>query len=51
VATKGKVAGEVPEGGEAAKPGTAAVAADAKGGEKKGAPAPKAEKKEAEKKK
>ncbi len=54
VVTKGKVAGEAPEGGEAAKAGAAAVvpaAADAKGGEKKGAVAPKAEKKETEKKK
>jgi hypothetical protein len=60
------VAGEVAEGGEAAKAGVAAadakggekkagaaavVPADAKGGEKKGAVAPKAEKKETEKKK
>ncbi|MGH7148839.1 MAG: 50S ribosomal protein L25 [Nitrospiraceae bacterium] len=54
VAAKGKVAGEAPEGGEAVKAGAAAVpvaAADAKGGEKKGAVAPKVEKKEAEKKK
>lgn len=55
VVAKGKVAGEAAEGGEAAKAGTAAVAApaaaDAKAGEKKGAAAPKAEKKEAEKKK
>ena len=65
VATKGKVAGEAAEGGEAAKAGVAAadakggekkagataVAADAKGGERKGAVAPKAEKKETEKKK
>jgi large subunit ribosomal protein L25 len=53
VVAKGKVAGEAPEGGEAAKAGAAPVvaAADAKAGEKKGAPAPKAEKKEAEKKK
>ena len=54
VAAKGKVAGEAPEGGEAAKAGAVAVpvaAADAKGGEKKGATAPKVEKKEAEKKK
>jgi large subunit ribosomal protein L25 len=50
VVAKGKVAGEAAEGGEAAKVGAAAPA-DAKGGEKKGAPAPKAEKKEAEKKK
>ena len=57
VAAKGKVAGEAAETGEAAKAGAAAVAAapapaaDAKGGEKKGVAAPKAEKKEAEKKK
>jgi large subunit ribosomal protein L25 len=63
VAAKGKVAGEAAEGGEAAKAGVAAAdakggekkagvaAADAKGGEKKGAAAPKAEKKETEKKK
>jgi len=52
VAVKGKVAGEATEGGEAAKAGAApVVAADAKGGEKKGAVAPKAEKKEPEKKK
>jgi large subunit ribosomal protein L25 len=51
VATKGKVAGEAAEGGEAAKAGATAAAPDAKGGEKKGAAAPKAEKKEAEKKK
>lgn len=51
VAGKGKVEGA--EGGEAAKAGAAAAAAaaDAKGGEKKGAAAPKAEKKETEKKK
>ncbi len=47
VAGKGKVEGA--EGGEAGKAG--AAAADAKGSEKKGAAAPKAEKKEAEKKK
>jgi large subunit ribosomal protein L25 len=47
VAGKGKVEGA--EGGEAGKAG--AAAADAKGGDKKGAAAPKAEKKEAEKKK
>jgi large subunit ribosomal protein L25 len=46
VAGKGKVEGA--EGGEAGKAG---AAADAKGGDKKGAAAPKAEKKEAEKKK
>jgi large subunit ribosomal protein L25 len=51
VAAKGKVAGEAAEGGEPAKAGAAAAAPDAKGGEKKGAAAPKAEKKEAEKKK
>jgi large subunit ribosomal protein L25 len=53
VVAKGKVAGEATEGGEAAKAGAApvAAAADAKGGEKKGAAAPKAEKKETEKKK
>jgi large subunit ribosomal protein L25 len=51
VVAKGKVAGEAAEGSEAAKAGTAAAAPDAKGGEKKGADAPKAEKKEAEKKK
>lgn len=45
VAAKGKVEGE---GGEAAKAG---AAAEAKGGEKKGAAAPKTEKKETEKKK
>jgi large subunit ribosomal protein L25 len=50
VVAKGKVAGEAAEGGEAAKAGALAPA-DAKGGEKKGAAAPKAEKKEAEKKK
>jgi large subunit ribosomal protein L25 len=49
VVAKGKVPGEAVEGGEAAKAG--AAAAEAKGGEKKGAPAPKTEKKEAEKKK
>src|SRR5207244_6233983 len=44
VAVKGKVAGEATEGGEAAKAGAApvaAAAADAKGGEKKGAVATK----------
>lgn len=46
VAGKGKVEGAA--GGEGAKAG---AAADAKGGDKKGAAAPKAEKKEAEKKK
>lgn len=54
VVAKGKVAAEAAEGGEAAKAGAApvaAAAADAKAGEKKGAPAPKAEKKEPEKKK
>jgi large subunit ribosomal protein L25 len=51
VAAKGKVAGEGAEGGDAAKAGAAAAAPDAKGGDKKGAAAPKAEKKEAEKKK
>ena len=54
VVAKGKVAGEAPEGGEAMKAGAApvaAAAADAKGGEKKGAVPPKAEKKEPEKKK
>jgi large subunit ribosomal protein L25 len=52
VAAKGKVVGEATEGGEPAKTGAAPVAAaDAKGGEKKGAAAPKAEKKETEKKK
>ena len=50
VVAKGKVAGEAAEGGEPAKAGAAAPA-DAKGGEKKGAAAPKAEKKETEKKK
>jgi large subunit ribosomal protein L25 len=51
VVAKGKVAGEGAEGGDAAKAGAAAAAPDAKGGDKKGAPAPKGEKKEAEKKK
>jgi large subunit ribosomal protein L25 len=54
VVAKGKVAGEAAEGGEAAKAGATTVApaaADAKSGEKKGAAAPKVEKKEAEKKK
>jgi large subunit ribosomal protein L25 len=51
VAAKGKVAGEGAEGGEPAKAGAAAAAPDAKGGDKKGAAAPKAEKKESEKKK
>jgi large subunit ribosomal protein L25 len=49
VAAKGKVEGA--EGGDAAKAGAAAAAPDAKGGDKKGASAPKAEKKETEKKK
>lgn len=51
VVAKGKVAGEGAEGGDAAKAGAAAAAPDAKGGDKKGASAPKAEKKETEKKK
>ena len=51
VLAKGKVAGEPVEGGEPAKAGAAAPAPDAKGGEKKGAAAPKTEKKEAEMKK
>jgi large subunit ribosomal protein L25 len=51
VVAKGKVAGEGAEGGEPAKAGAAAAAPDAKGGDKKGAAAPKAEKKESEKKK
>jgi large subunit ribosomal protein L25 len=51
VVAKGKVAGEAAEGGEPAKAGATAAAPDAKGAEKKGAAAPKVEKKEAEKKK